>query len=321
MNTIGFALVQCFCIMLIVHSQMCKANEDHTLLAGGATLTLSEPLTANEQANFGPGWKVATYVSSEGEEIDLFPTEAFTSEGGVIFDDGGSPRKSPTGKYAVIDVLRAGIVTPGASGKPEIYTRQYCPVLEAKTGCVLSVESGSVCAGQWGRRGDRWIVPGPTGDMSSVMLKRQFHDANTLWSGYVNSIGKPFQTSIRDQLSSTLGIGNLMACDRLSANNIAAYRNIAMTLNADGDGASAEYIERGLREVAGKGWAEALRKIVVQRAFLFDKPGEKYQSKMYLIEGDDVRIIGMKGSAWLKVEYVKRDGRSIRKWIRSESVG
>ncbi|HKU25188.1 MAG TPA: hypothetical protein VJQ54_06925, partial [Candidatus Sulfotelmatobacter sp.] len=76
-----------------------------------------------------------------------------------------------------------------------------------------------------------------------------------------------------------------------------------------------------LRGVVGVDGLAVPRKIVVQRAFLFDKPGEKYQSKMYLIEGDDVRIIGVKGSAWLKVEYIKRDRRSIRKWIRSESVG
>lgn len=141
--------------LLVLNSSRCQAVEDRTLLASGATLTLSEPLTAKEQANFGPGWKIATYISSKGERIELFPMEAFTSEGGVIFDDGGSPKISPTGKYAVIYVLRTGIVTPGASGKPEIYTRQYCPILETKTGCILSDQSGEICAGQWGGQGDR----------------------------------------------------------------------------------------------------------------------------------------------------------------------
>ena len=305
----------------IPNSSRCQAVEDRTFLASGATLTLSEPLTAKEQANFGSGWKVATYVTSEGEKINLFPMEVFTSEGGVIFDDGGSPKISPTGKYAVIYVLRTGIVTPGASEKPEIYTRQYCPVLETKTGCILSDQSGAICAGQWGGQGDRWIVPGPEGDVSDQILKRQFAGASALWGDYLNSTGRTFQASIRDRVSSGFGVNNLMACDRLDVSNVAAYKNIAMMLAREGDDTSAGDILNKLRGVVGGDGLAVQRKIVVQRAFFFDKPGEKYQSKMYLIEGDDVRIIGMKGSVWLKVEYIKRDGRSIRKWIRSESVG
>ncbi|HGL4258821.1 hypothetical protein [Burkholderia dolosa] len=283
-------------------------------------LAFSAPLSVKEQKIFGSGWKIATYTSAEGDKFDLFPLESFTSTGGVIFGDAIPPRISPTGKYAVIDVRRAGVVDPGPSGKPEVQTRQYCPVLETKTGCVVSSQSGELCEGQWGRQGDRWVVSGLTDDASDQMLKHQFSSANELWNGFANSTGKPFHLSIQETVSSNLGVYNLVACDRPSVNNVTAYRNIAMELKKSGDNESAEYIAMKLESVTGQVEHVKSHEISVQRAFLFDKPSRECQTKMYLIKGDNVKIINKKDGGWLRIEYTQKSGRSIQRWIRSESI-
>lgn len=250
MNPIRFALIKCLSMALVMNSQLCRAATDSIPLLDGATLVFSAPLTPKEQKVFGSGWKVATYMDAEGSELHLFPLEKLTPVGGVIFGNFISRKISPTGKYVVIDVLRAGLVDPGFSGKPEVQSRQYCPVLEAKTGCIVSNQSGELCEGQWQKQEDRWIVPGLTDDANEEMLKHQFDDANTLWRGYVNSLGKPFHLSIREAISSNFGIRNLMACDHPRASNVASYKNIASELKKVGDFLGSEYVEKRVRDIA-----------------------------------------------------------------------
>ncbi|RQQ02232.1 hypothetical protein DF012_00870 [Burkholderia ubonensis] len=62
-----------------------------------------------------------------------------------------------------------------------------------------------------------------------------------------------------------------------------------------------------------------LRKILVQRAFLFDRPSSEFQTKMYLIKGDDVRIL-VRMEGWVKIECLEKNGHSIKKWIRADSI-
>lgn len=282
-------------------------------------LAFSAPLTPKEKKTFGPGWKTATYTSPEGDKFNLFPLEELTPAGGVIFGDSLPLRVSPTGKYAVIDILRAGILDPGPSGKPEVQSRQYCPVLETKTGCIVSNQSGELCGGQWGKQDDRWAVPGLTDDANSEMLKHQFNDANTLWKGYVSSAGKPFHLSIREAISSNLGIYNLMACDRPSENNVASYKNISAELKNAGDVMNSEYVSKRLQGMAAQDGQIRLSKILAQKAFLFDRSSSEYQTKMYLIKGDDVRILVRK-EGWVKIEYLEKNGHSTQKWIRADSI-
>ncbi|WP_157642652.1 hypothetical protein [Burkholderia ubonensis] len=320
MNPIRSILIQCLYVAVMMNSQMCRASADRTPLLGGAMLEFSGPLTPKEKNTFGSGWKTATYTSAEGDKFDLFPLEALTPVGGVIFGDSFPLRVSPTGKYAVIDMLRAGFIDPGPSGKPEVKSRQYCPVLDTKTGCIVSNQSGELCEGQWGRQSDRWMVPGLTDDASSEMLKHQFNDANRLWKEYANSVGKPYHLSIRETIFSNFGIYNLMACDRPGVNNIASYRNIAAELKKAGDAVSSEYVMKRLQGVANQGDQNELRKILAEKAFLFEKPNNGYRTKMYLIRGDDVRVLGAMGEEWVKIEYLGKGGRSIQKWIRTEAL-
>lgn len=250
LNLSRLIIIQILSVAVMLHSQICHASADRAPLLGGAMLVFSAPLTPNEKKIFGPGWKTATYTSAQGEKFNLFPLEELTRAGGVIFGDSIRLRISSTGKYATIDMLRVGVIDPGPSGNPVVQSRQYCPVLETKTGCIVSDQSGEFCAGQWGKQGDRWIVPGVMDEVSGEMLKHQFKDANALWREYVNSVGKPFHLSIREVISSNFGIYNLMACDRLGENNVASYKNIAEELKKAGDAIGSEYIAKKLQGMA-----------------------------------------------------------------------
>jgi hypothetical protein len=99
---------------------------------GGSSLIFYQPLKNVEAKTFGSGWKRAVFVDASGHRIRLFPMEFFAAMNGLIFAEGYTPRISPSGKYAVLDVLRAGVVDPGPSGAPKDSSRQYCPVLNTK---------------------------------------------------------------------------------------------------------------------------------------------------------------------------------------------
>ncbi|WP_431823256.1 hypothetical protein [Burkholderia sp. F1] len=249
---VRFVLVNFLFVTLFMNSLACLASTDRVVLSDGAALVFSVPLTSNEQKKFGPGWKKATYISSQGERFGLFSMETLTTAGGAIFGDSYPPQLSPTGKYAVIDVLRVGVVDPGPSGKPEVQTRQYCPVMETRTGCILSNQTGELCGGEWDRRSDRWTVRGLDEDANAPMLRYQFDDANTLWKEYVSAGDKPFRISIREAVSSSLGVVNLMACDPPRARNITTYKYISDELKKSGDVDGSEYITNKIRNVVLK---------------------------------------------------------------------
>jgi hypothetical protein len=312
--------MQCLSATLMLSSLTCRANADRITFSDGAALALSSPLTPSEKKNFGSGWKAATYENLKGEKFDLFPMEALTSSGGVLFGDSYPPEVSPTGKYVVIDVLRVGIVTPGPTGKPKVQSRQYCPVLETRTGCIVSNQTGELCGGEWGTQGNRWIVHGMVEDTSTPMLRYQFEDANTIWHGYANARNKPFRISIREVIFSNLGIANLMACDPPKVNNAESYKSIAVELKKAGDVEDSEYIAKKLKSTLVSGGHLELRKIFVKKAFLFDRPSGEFQAEMYLIKGDQVKILEQVGTEWVRVEYLEKSGRIIQKWIRAKSI-
>ncbi|TKC88042.1 hypothetical protein FAZ69_17485 [Trinickia terrae] len=317
---IRFHFMQCLLATLMLTALTCFAKSNHIAFPSGAAVDFSSPLSKKERALFGPGWKVATYTNAEGEEFNLFPAETQADGGVVIFEDSYSPQISPTGKYAVLDILKAGIVDPGPSGKPEVQSRQYCPVLETKTGCVISNQSGEICGGQWQVHGDRWIVPGGAGDTDLVMLKYQFKDANTLWKEYVAARGKSFGYSLKDALSSNLGVANLVACDSPKESNVDSYKNILMELRSKRDLDDAEYIEKKLHSTTSIHGRVEERRVVVPRAFLFDKPDLTSRTKTYLIKGDVVKLLETRDTEWAKIQYTGKNRIVIEKWISAKSL-
>ncbi|WP_459710813.1 hypothetical protein [Paraburkholderia sp. 2C] len=247
MNINQFATTQILSVAFFLSVSTCKASTDRISFSTGATLVFSSSLTSEERKKFGTGWKTAIYSNMNGQQFNLFPLETLTSSNGILFDDSYPPQISPTGKYAVIDVVRVGILQAGPSEKAEVQSRQYCPVLETTTGCIVSNETGELCGGVWDKRKDRWIVRGLEYDTNTPMLQYQFKTANILWSEYASTRNKPFHPSIRNLIFSNLGITNLMACDPPGADNIASYKNIQIELERAGDIENSHYILQKLQ--------------------------------------------------------------------------
>lgn len=310
----------CALLSLAVASGNVVAVQNRVDFSEQSALVFSAPLSKKEQANAGSGWKRAAYLSPTGEQFDLLPMETFTSKGGVVFQDSYPPQVSPTGKYAVLDILRSGSVDPGQNGEPHAESKQYCPVLETHTGCIVSAQSGELCGGSWDKNSDAWIVPGYDGDSTKDMLSYQFQSVNVLWREYLAASTKPFRYSIKSALTSNLGPTNLMACEPPAAENREAYEAISRQLKKEGDLTDATYIDDKLGPV-GKGDTEPPSSTIsVDKARLYDRPDMTAQTRMYLVKGDRVTILDKSVLNWVHIKYVEQNGSIIDKWMQATSL-
>ncbi|VVE88357.1 hypothetical protein [Pandoraea bronchicola] len=224
-----------FLLAIILGSTICWAKGNRISFPGNNSLLFSSFPTDDEKNTFGSGWKIATYKNKNGESWDLFKSDALTPIGGVLFDDAYPPEVSPSGKYATFLIQRVGVVDPGPSGQAEAQSREYCPVLETSTGCILSNQTGEVCGGAWSNHGDRWMIHGMTEDVSASMLHYQFSDANSIWKKFSSADHKVAGNFIQSLVSESLGIENLLACAPPDENNIESYGKIAAEFKSIGN--------------------------------------------------------------------------------------
>ena len=292
---------------------------EHVQFPNGASLTFSSPEMSGEEASEVLDWTVLVYTKADGEKIQLFPEEEYHGIRGVIYED-PTPRLSPSGNYAVLGMSRDGFIDDGTlEGRMEV-NRAYCPVLDTRTGCIVSTQTGGICGGDWEEHQDRWIIGVRDKDGTTwAMLNPEIDDANHLWEKYAKVKNQPDHYLIKERLMSNLGISNIMACDPPNPDNIAAYKNIAAELSKDGKIKDAQYIIKKLRGI--KSSTAEIRQVLPEKAFLSDRPDSTSQTQMYLIQGDRVKILYTVGEEWTKIKYQRKNGPAIRKWIRTESLG
>lgn len=312
-----------FFALLTLSSISVVAAEPQSRFAfsGGGALLFSAPLKNKDQANFGHGWKRAVYLSPSGKSIDLLPMESFTSEEGIVYENDFSPQISPTGRYVALDVLRALMVSSAPGDKPTAESRQYCPVLDTQTGCIVSMQTGELCGGEWSKGRDSWVVGGEDQeDVDGAMLNYDLDSANVLWQGYLAASKSSGRYSIKSALKGNLGTENMMACEPPSSVNRDAYVQIARQLRREGDQDDAKYIESNLAQAAQDKTPVPTSKIVVDKAPLYDQPNETFKTRMYLVKGDEVMLLDTNKSNWILVKYVQKNGDSILKWVKADSV-
>ncbi|MFM0226310.1 hypothetical protein [Paraburkholderia dipogonis] len=214
---------------------------------GGSSIVFSQPLKHNEAKKFGLGWKRAVFLETTGNQIPLFQMEYFASAtGGLIFAGSHSLRISPSGDYAVLDVVRGGVVDPGPSGTPEESSRQYCPVLNTASGCLVSMQTGELCGGDWSGNADKWLVTGYGYDATEAMVGYGFSKASDMWGQFSKSTTLNGTARIKQYLVDNLGVVNMMACEPPTASNRNSYTLIARQLIKEGDRADAAYILKRL---------------------------------------------------------------------------
>jgi hypothetical protein len=297
-----------------------SAQDSYVEFINHSKIHLSEPLTGTSRKLFEPGWGVAEFLNRKGEKIRLLPDEHLTSTGGAIFSPTEYWKISPSGKYAVLVVIRAGIL--GNPQDQEVTSRQYCPVLNTASGCLESIQSGEICAGDWDKKRDVWMVAGEQNDSTSIIrgLLSGNQNATEIWHDYSTNKISFINTKLQERLKDNLGVTNLLACDPVGAKNRGVYRLIADQLKAEGDIVGSIYVMQKLNTDDPSKDNIYSHKIANDKAWLYKEADISSKTSMYLIKGDLVRIINYQGEDWLFVDYKKSDDSHIRRWVQSKSV-
>ncbi|MCW3700834.1 hypothetical protein [Burkholderia cenocepacia] len=132
---------------------------------------------------------------------------------------------SPSGQYVIVMRNDQGTVFM-EQGQPETrLNREYCSMIEIKTGCITAEQTGEICGAGWQpSQGARWGTDAQT----SMMLTRDRPSASNKLA-FINA-GQPAHLLIHD----ASGADNLLRCDPLSSTNREPYRKIAAALKAEG---------------------------------------------------------------------------------------
>ncbi|MBC8735376.1 hypothetical protein F6X40_00620 [Paraburkholderia sp. UCT31] len=288
---------------------------EQTLLPGGQSIELVRPLAGQMKDRFGDGWSTGFFVDKDGHRLQLFSEEQLTKNGGVVFEGFDQRDVSVTGRYAVLPVVRQGTLEV-AGEKPRIEGREYCPVVETATGCILTMQTGEICGGQWAARGDQWLDASV--DRTAEMIEKTTFDAKRLWKEFSNS---SVHLKLVDVIVANMGISNVMACDPVSNDNHKDYLAIVRQLKNEKATSEAEYIESKLALPAGKSHLTGTKLIViVDRTWLYDSPHPEEKTKSYIVRGEVVTEVSAVDSGWVQVDYFRSNGRVLRKWIRIDDV-
>lgn len=284
---------------------------------GQAAIIFSAPMTGSDEKNFGENWKRATYLSPTGKQYELLSMEY----GDAVFEKGYPPKISPSGRYAVLDVLRIGMLESGPNATPEPKSRQYCPVLDTGSGCIISMQTGDLCGGEWSSKSDTWVVRGMAqDDVDNGMLNYNFDSVNVLWQAYLIAHEGKSPYSIKTALRDNLGLANMLTCEPPEPINVDAYAGIARELTRENDRGDAKLIQTRLKEASRLGESVPTSMIIVDKAPLYDQPDETYKTRMYLVKGDQVTLLDTTKSNWILIKYETRKGGALLKWLRADSV-
>jgi hypothetical protein len=204
-----------------------------------------------------------------------------------------------------------------AGEKPRIEGREYCPVIETTTGCIVTMQVGEICGGKWSSKGDRWMDASV--DRPAEMTEKTTSGADALWKDFSNS---SVSLKLHDVIVSNMGISNVMACDPLSDRNRKSYFAIVEQLKIEKAMSPAAYIESKLalpaREPLQQSGTRA--RVSVDRAWLYESPNPDAKTKMYIVRDDIVTVVHANESGWNQVDYLEANGSVLRKWIRTDSV-
>lgn len=284
-------------------------------LPEGKSIELDNPLTGELQSRFGDGWARAAYIDKTGARFQLFQDEQLTKVGGVIFEALDRSNVSPTGRYLVMYVVRQGLLDV-AGEKSRIEGREYCPVMETATGCIVTMQTGEVCGGGWASKQDAWLDLNE--DRTAEMTKRSTLDANSVWHEFSRARVK---LQLRDVIASNLGVANVMACDPPKLDNQKSYLALAEQLRRENAGSEASIVElkvavaSRVSTVSGQTFT-----VCTEKAWLYDSPSPDSKTKMYVVRGDQVASLNVIQGEWVEIDFKRANGHILHKWIRKSSI-
>lgn len=206
-------------------------------LPGGATIVYGKP--ANPQDPLPErAWNTAVFHFPNGTSFGLLPRAGESSaDSGTQMEPPSDSNISPSGQYVVVARDERGTVSTGP-GQPESeQDREYCSMIEIRTGCITATQTGEICGAGWqAGRPAQWGTDEQTrsmltGDRPSAIRQLAFIRG-----------GQPPKLTIRDDS----GADNLLRCDPPSQVNREIYRKIAAALEAAGAHSDARQIGRAI---------------------------------------------------------------------------
>ncbi|MCA8241800.1 hypothetical protein [Burkholderia sp. AU32262] len=310
--------------MTMLWSGLASAAPQSTLrfaLPGGAAVVYSN--AANPQDPLPRrAWKKAVFSFPNGTTFGLLPRAGEpNADGGTQMEPPNKWNISPSGQYVIVMRNDQGTVFTG-QGQPEtVLNREYCSMIEIKTGCITAEQTGEICGAGWQpNQGAQW----GTDSQTSMMLTHDRPSASNKLAS-INA-GQPPHLLMRN----ASGADNLLRCDPPSSTNREAYRKIAAALKADGARFDAQLIETALSKdssasagtsVAQEAVADGLTATVsVAKATLFTAPDDGNASRAYLVQNDVVTVLKQSPNGWAYVDYVNASGKHLLRWIKADQI-
>lgn len=266
-------------------------------------------------------WKKAVFHFPNGASFGLLPRTGESGDvGGTQMEPPSDGNISPSGQYVVVARDEQGIVSTGPGQPESVLDREYCSMIEVRTGCITADQTGEICGAGWEvGRPAQW----GTDEQTDMMLKSDRPSA-TRQLGFIDA-GRPPKLTIRDDS----GVDNLLRCDPPSPDNRESYRKIAIALDVAGAHMDARLIDSALSSAGGSATgasaprameAEHRATVSAQKATLYLAPDEAHATRAYLVRNDAVTVLKRLRIGWAYVDYVIHSGKHVLRWIKLDQL-
>lgn len=290
-------------------------------LPGGAAILYSDAANPGDPLP-QRAWKKAVFYLPNGATFSLLPRAGESNEGaGTQMEPPSDSNVSPSGRYVVVARDEQGAVSTGPGQPESVLDREYCSMIEIRTGCITADQTGEICGAGWlaGQRA-QW----GTDEQTELMLRSDRPSARRQL-GLISS-GQPAMLTIRDDF----GADNLLRCDPPSPANREIYRKIATALDAASAHDDARLIASALANANSNSVGMPVpapvknehrtASVSVEKATLYSAPDDASASRAYLVQNDVVTVLKQSPIGWAYVDYMNASGKHLLRWIKAGEI-
>ncbi|WP_341522387.1 hypothetical protein AABC73_02880 [Pseudomonas sp. G.S.17] len=190
----------------------------------------------------GGSYNSLVYKSRNGMLLHVFD-EGLKFDYDGRYDEGNL---SPDKNYSIVYFTESGFLSGDNDAKGKEYKYYLCAFVRMADGCVLSVETGQQCDGEWDEAG-RWNSSIESNDGH---LPRHPITVDKIYEDYISGSKDTVQVSAPKILAyfpEGTSFDNLLACDPPRKENVAIYGELMVLLGKDGDFVNFEKLKAIMR--------------------------------------------------------------------------
>lgn len=237
---------------------------------------------------------------------------------------------SPDKTYSVVHFSESGVLSGDAGTQQDVHTMYLCAFVRMSDGCVVSVEAGEQCDGEWsGAR--QWHSS--ISNTSDYLLKNA-PTVDKIYKDYASGRKDLTQVSsprILAYFSEGTTFDNLLACDPPREANKKTYADLLTLLQRDDDAnnfaklrtiiSAPDQLSENEVFSSSRNWSGwVVKSVLSEKAYLYRSPSSSGITTAYLIRGDVVSVAPGPVHPYVKFRYQKKTGKVIEKWMRCEDV-